>query len=324
MPLPPPPPAKGAGADWYRTTLQEFQVKAVLYSAATVALVVVWLQFARQVQLHTVWVLIAAVGAQAVKNIKRWQDWRQANPRGLVHPDRVAAQQRDAVQVMSDAVKSRAWITRGIIVCIAVPTLLEVVVGVDRAVAVASVDTFAVRAGEWWRLLGGTYLHGSPVHFLGNMSALLVYGAILESKTARLRLPLVYLLSCLGGSLCSVLMPPDVPSIGASGGIVGVIAYLFVFSRRQAVRFPPAFHGATASVLTGLVVAGVIGFSYIDNAGHLGGALTGMALAVLIVDPATYFGDELPLPIMDGLGWLASLVIVAGSVVTSVALLAPQ
>jgi membrane associated rhomboid family serine protease len=321
MPLPPPPPRTGAAAETYQSAVREFQVKAILFSAATVAMVVVWLLVARDMQFHTVWVLIAAVGAQAVKNIRRWQELRRTNPRGFLHPDRVAAQERDTVQVMSDAVKSRAWMTRGIIVCIAVPTLLEVVVGVDRAVAVASVDTFAVRAGEWWRLLGGTYLHGSPMHFLGNASVLLVYGAILESKTSRLRLPLVYLLSCLGGSLCSVLLPPDVPSVGASGGIVGVIAYLFVFSRRQSVRFPAAFHGATASVLGGLVVAGVIGISYIDNAGHLGGALTGMALAALIVDPATYFGDELPLPIMDGLGAVAAIVLMVGSVVTCVALL---
>ena len=170
-------------------------------------------------------------------------------------------------------------------------------------------------------LLGGTYLHGSYYHFAGNMGALLVYGSILESKTSRLRLPLVYLMSCVGGSIASVVIPPEVPSIGASGGVVGVIAYLFLFSRRQAVKFPAAFRGATASVFVGLITAGALGFWYIDNPGHAGGALTGFLLAGLIVDTARNFGEEVPLPLLDLLGWVATAALIGGAVVTSLALL---
>jgi len=149
-----------------------------------------------------------------------------------------------------------------------------------------------------------------------------VYGSILESKTSRLRLPLVYLLSALGGSLLSVVMPPDVPSIGASGGVVGVIGYLFLFSRRQAVRFPAAFRGATLSVFVGLITAGAMGFWYIDNPGHAGGALTGLFLAALVVDSARNFDREIELPLLDLLGWGAMAVIVAGAAVTSLRLIA--
>ena len=222
---------------------------------------------------------------------------------------------------MADAVRSRAWVTHLIIACVTVPTLLQLVTGLERSVEVASVDPIAIRAGEWWRLLGGTYLHGSYYHFMGNMGAFLVYGAILESKTSRLRLPLVYLASCLAGSLASLQLPPDVPSIGASGGVVGVIAYLFLFSRRQAVRFPAAFHGATASVFVGLITAGALGYWYIDNPGHAGGAVAGFCIAGLTVDTARNFDQEVDLPLFDLLGWAATAVIIAGAVLTSAALL---
>jgi membrane associated rhomboid family serine protease len=222
---------------------------------------------------------------------------------------------------MADAVKARAWFTRGIVVAIAIPSLLQLFAGLQHSVDVASVDPVAIRSGEWWRLLGGTYLHGSPYHFIGNTSALLLYGAILESKGSHLRLPLVYLLSCLGGSLASVMLPPDVPSIGASGGVVGVIAYLFLFSRRQSVQFPPAFRGATASVFVGLIVAGALGFWYIDNPGHAGGAAMGFVLAALIVDQARNFDREVQLPILDVFGWLAAALLATGSLVTSAALI---
>lgn len=306
----------------HRTNLREFQSKSILYSLATLVGIATWINFRETIPFQVAFPLVGAAALEAARSIYRWQQWKQAHPHeDLAHPDRVAELQQQAVKVMSDAAKSRAWFTRAIIACIAVPSILELVVGLEQAVEVASVEPVSIRGGEWWRLLGGTYLHGSYYHFAGNMGALLVYGSILESKTSRLRLPLVYLLSAVGGSLLSVVVPPDVPSIGASGGVVGVIAYLFLFSRRQAVRFPAAFRGATLSVFIGLITAGALGFWYIDNPGHAGGALTGLFLAGLVVDTARNFGGEIDLPLLDLLGWAAMAVIVAGAAVTSMRLL---
>jgi len=319
-------PKDGSLTDFlYRANLKDFQQKAIAYSLATIAALGLYLAFRKDVPLKAAWFLIAALGLEAGKNIKRWWEWEQENPRaGRMHPDRVAEIQQETVKVLSDAAKARAWFTRGIIACIAIPSVLEVFTGLDHAVAVASVDRVAVEGGAWWRLLSGTYLHGSLYHFIGNMSALFLYGSILESKTSPLRLPLVYLLSCLGGSFASVALPPDVQSVGASGGVVGIIGYLFLFSRRQEVKFPAAFRGATASVFVGLITAGLAGFWFIDNAGHAGGALTGIVLAALIVDAARNFGEEeVHLPILDFFGWIASAILIAGAVVTSLALLGP-
>lgn len=328
MPLPPAPartakPSKreSVGDLLRRTNLEEFQRKAIFFGLATVIGAMVW--FAnRDIPFNIAAPLIGYLAIETGKNIKRWREWQQSRrPADLVHPDRVAEMQQQAVKAMSDAVKARAWLTRGIIACIAVPSALELFVGLEHAVDVASVEPRAVLGGDWWRLLGGTYLHGSPYHFAGNMGALFLYGSILEAKTSRLRLPLVYLLSALGGSVASVLMPPDVPSIGASGGVVGVIAYLFLFSRRQELKFPAAFRHATASVFIGLITAGALGFWYIDNPGHAGGAIAGFLLAGLIVDPARNYGDEISLPLFDLLGSFAMALIVAGAIITSMALL---
>jgi len=154
------------------------------------------------------------------------------------------------------------------------------------------------------------------------MGTLFVFGSILESKESRTRLPLVYLLSALGGAVASVMIPPDVPSVGASGGIVGIIGYLFLFSRRQDVKFPAMFRGATASVFVGLITAGALGFWYIDNPGHAGGALTGYILAAIMVDPARTFGEETGTPLLDLLGWAATAALIIGAILTSLMLLA--
>jgi membrane associated rhomboid family serine protease len=274
---------------------------------------------------HFIWVVIAGLAIDAAKHFRQWQEEQSARQTAALYRQRAVKPseeiQQAALQALTDAARGRAWITRLIVLCISVPSILEVFVGVDHAVAVASVEPVAIRAGEWWRLLSGTYLHGSYYHYAGNLSALLLYGSILETKTSRYRLPLVYLLSCLGGSYLSFLIPPDVPSIGASGGIVGIIGYLFFFSRRRDEKFPAGFRAATASVFVGLITAGAIGFWYIDNPGHIGGALTGIILAALLVDQAMSWGEEISLPVLDFFGIASIAVLIGGAIVTSMALL---
>jgi membrane associated rhomboid family serine protease len=320
MPLTPHPAERQESVSEFldRTNLDEFRKKALLYSAVTIAGFAAWIAFREDVPVQVAVPAIGALGLEAFKNIKRWHEWIQAHPSSeRMHPDRVREIQQQTVKLMSDAVKARAWYTHTIIACVTLPTLLQLVVGLERSVELASVDPVPIREGAWWRLLGGTYLHGSYYHFMGNMGALLVYGSILESKTTRARLALVYLTSCLAGSIASVQLPPDVPSIGASGGVVGVIAYLFLFSRRQSTRFPAAFRGATASVFLGLITAGALGYWYIDNPGHAGGAIAGLFIAGLTVDTALNFDKEIEQPLFDLLGWLSLAVIVAGSLVTA-------
>jgi rhomboid protease GluP len=306
-----------------RTNLEDFRRKTLMFGGSAIAGLVVWRTALSSVPAKVALPLLGGLAWEAIKNAHYWREWLQQHPGyERVHPDRAREIEQETVRVMADAVKARAWFTRGIVAAIAIPSFLQLFAGLEHSVAVASVDPVPIRAGEWWRLLGGTYLHGSLYHFMGNTSALLLYGAILESKGSHLRLPLVYLLSCLGGSLASVLLPPDVPSIGASGGVVGVIAYLFLFSRRQSVQFPAAFRGATASVFLGLIVAGALGFWYIDNPGHAGGAAMGFVLAALIVDQARNFDREVQFPILDLFGWMAAAVLATGSVVTAMALVA--
>lgn len=273
---------------------------------------------------HLLWLIGAAVAIDAIKNYRLWQEQREAKQTLALyrsHSTKATEEiQQAALKALSDAAKGHAWITRLIVICISVPTFLELFVGADHAVAVASVEPVAIRAGEWWRLLSGTYLHGSYYHYAGNITAFLLYGSILETKTSRYRLPLVYLLSCLGGSFLSVITPPDVPSIGASGGIVGIIGYLFLFSRRRNELFPEGFRAATAAVFIGLITMGFINFWFIDNAGHAGGALTGIALAALLVDQAMSYGEEISLPIIDFMGMISLAILIGGSVVTTIAL----
>lgn len=320
MPLAPQPDSDSVVRPVEPDVVREFRQKAVLYSLATIIGVAIWIAN-RELPVHLVLPLLGGAAVEAFKNLKRWKEWRDAHPGAAgMHPDVRRALEQESVRVLADAAKARAWYTRGLIALITVPSALQVFAGLQHSIEVASVDPVAIRQGETWRLLSGTYLHGNLMHYLGNMGALLVYGSIIEMKDARLRVPLVYLLSALGGAAASVLFPPDVPSVGASGGIVGLLGYLFLLSRRQDLKFPPLFRGATASLLIGLFVTGALGYWYIDNPGHAGGALAGVIIAAIVVDPARNYGEELQTPLLDLLGWISVAILIGGAIVTSRAL----
>jgi len=76
------------------------------------------------------------------------------------------------------------------------------------------------------------FLHGDTFHLVGNMLFLWVFGRRVEDACGPIRFFLFYLLAGASGEMITTLLLPDqnIPSIGASGAIFGVMgAYLLLF-----------------------------------------------------------------------------------------------
>ncbi|HSG44225.1 MAG TPA: rhomboid family intramembrane serine protease [Anaerolineales bacterium] len=76
------------------------------------------------------------------------------------------------------------------------------------------------------------FLHGDPFHLIGNMLFLWVFGRRVEDACGPTRFLLFYLLAGTSADLITALVLPneDIPGIGASGAIFGVMgAYLLLF-----------------------------------------------------------------------------------------------
>ena len=141
----------------------------------------------------------------------------------------------------------------------------------------ASGEPAGVATGEYYRLITATFLHAGVVHLLLNMFALAALGPQLETALGRLRFVALYLLSALGGSVTAFLLAPAVTlSVGASGAIFGLFGAYYVVVRRLG--------GSTGSILGLLAVNLVITFTlpFIDWRAHLGGLVTGAAIAVVL------------------------------------------
>ncbi len=136
----------------------------------------------------------------------------------------------------------------------------------------------AIIAGQYWRLITPMWLHGSLLHIAFNMYALFIFGANLERAYGHGRFLLLYLLSGFAGNVISFMMSPT-PSIGSSTAIFGLIAAqgVFLYQNRRLIR------NAQGMLINTLTIAGinlVLGLSPgIDNWGHLGGLIGGLAFA---------------------------------------------
>jgi membrane associated rhomboid family serine protease len=134
----------------------------------------------------------------------------------------------------------------------------------------------AVAAGDWWRLVTASLLHANVIHIGLNMLMLWWFGQALEATLGRGRFLGIYVAAILAGSAGALLLSPTEPTVGASGGVFGVLGAGLVLERRNINVF-----GGSAL----LIVLFNLGFTFIHPTsisvgGHLGG-LAGGALAVL-------------------------------------------
>ena len=187
-------------------------------------------------------------------------------------------------------------LTVALIVALGAVFAAEVVVGAldsrDAIIAAGALLREAVLAGEWWRLVSATFLHGSVDHLISNAIALLILGMVCEHGFGRVQYVILYAASGLGGSLLSLLTSPG-PSVGASGAIFGLQGAAIVLFRRHRDRLLVRDRRIGFVLLVWAVysIFGGIFDPYVDNGAHLGGALTGALVArwlhPVVLEPLT-------------------------------------
>ena len=90
--------------------------------------------------------------------------------------------------------------------------------------------------GEWPTLFSSMFLHGGWAHLLGNMLYLWIFGDNIEDRLGSGRFLLFYLVAGLAATAVQVGINTgsQVPNIGASGAIAGVLGgYLILFPRTR-------------------------------------------------------------------------------------------
>lgn len=161
-------------------------------------------------------------------------------------------------------------------------------------VAAAGLTKVAGRPADGWRLATAPFLHGHVLHFLFNFSALAYLARRVELLARWPHVVLVLVLSAWVGGEASARFYPAVESIGASGGLMGLLGFLLVFESLHRRLVP---RSSRRRLLVGLLFTAGLGAllsQLIDNAAHAGGLLAGMgyALAVFPKSSSTHRPDE--------------------------------
>lgn len=162
-----------------------------------------------------------------------------------------------------------------------------------------------ILAGEWWRLIVPIFLHGNFLHLLFNSMAMIQAGPLAEQAYGRPRFMILFILSGAIGFALGTYASPGNISIGASGSLFGLIGAAGLYGHRRGdamgrmIRSSMIQWGLYA-LLFGLLIRA-------DNAAHIGGLASGVALSFLMGD-RNGRGDE---RLWTLLAWVAVIVTLA-------------
>ncbi len=164
------------------------------------------------------------------------------------------------------------------------------------------VDLWPSGGVPWWAtLFTSQFVHGGFLHLAFNMLYLWIFGNNVEDAMSRPRFLVFYLVCGLGAAFAQTVVDPasDVPLVGASGAIAGVLgAYFVLYPRARVLTVVPLFLlfpvfelPAWVLLLGWFVLQWLSGLSTLGGSqpggvayfAHIGGFVTGLALVWLFV-----------------------------------------
>ena len=139
------------------------------------------------------------------------------------------------------------------------------------------INVLVLYEAQYYRLLTSMFVHANIAHLAGNMLFLLIFGLRSEEMFSLPEYLLIYFLGGLTGNLLSLLLLPlDVPSVGASGAIFAMFGAATIYARRS---FSQSLIGALIYAFFLLFLSSGPG---VNNYAHIGGLITGLLLGYLL------------------------------------------
>ena len=150
--------------------------------------------------------------------------------------------------------------------------------------------------GDFITIFTSMFMHGGWLHLGGNMLYLWIFGDNVEDRFGHAKFLVFYLLCGIAATLAQVFFSAgsNVPNLGASGAIAGVLAAYIILFPRGSVR---VLMGRSVVPMPALVVIGLwIVLQFISGIGsitqsaetggvaymaHIGGFVAGLALTFL-------------------------------------------
>jgi membrane associated rhomboid family serine protease len=138
----------------------------------------------------------------------------------------------------------------------------------DYMVGYGQLTPAAVTHGHIYQLITYAFLHSGFFHILFNMLALWMFGAQLEQGWGRRQFYEFYFFTVVGAALITIAVSytrmlgvtPNTPTVGASGGVFGLlIAFGMLYGDQEVFLFPLPFSMKAKYMVAILVLIAMIG-----------------------------------------------------------------
>lgn len=142
---------------------------------------------------------------------------------------------------------------------------------------------YSIIQGQWWRLITPMFIHIGFTHLLMNSLTLYYAGIQLENLFGHFKFFIIYMVSGIFGNIMSfAFSDPRTLSAGASTGLFGLFATYMALAFMN--RDNPYLNTLGKQFMTLIVLNIVIDvfMSGIDIWGHIGGAIGGFLITIII------------------------------------------
>ena len=103
-----------------------------------------------------------------------------------------------------------------------------------------------------------------------------------ESLMGWPHLLLGFLAAVIAGGVATETFVPGTPSIGASGGLLGVLGMLLAFELLHPRLVPNSARRRLVAGVLATFAIGLVGYQFIDNAAHAGGLAAGIIYSLIV------------------------------------------
>ena len=216
-------------------------------------------------------------------------------PVGYQCPECVEEARRDFRKGPGRPLRGGISATNALLIAIAIPFVIEVIVGGPQALFNPSSETLyklgamyppAVASGQFWRLFTAMFLHAGIIHIALNAYFFYLFGRTVEGTLGRTWIVVIFFVAGFLASVASYAFGPVTTlAVGASGAIAGVFgAFIaYAYKRRHMAMWAANLRMALTVIVLNAVIA--VGYSAIDWRAHVGGLIAGFVLGYLADQP---------------------------------------
>lgn len=148
---------------------------------------------------------------------------------------------------------------------------------INMIVQYGQVNSLVIYYGYYYQLFTSMFIHANIAHIAGNMLFLLIFGLRSEEMFSLPEFLSIYFLGGLSGNLLSlILLPLDVPSVGASGAIFAMFGAATIYARRSVSQ---SIIGALIYAFFLLLISSGPG---VNAFAHIGGLFTGLLIGYVL------------------------------------------